>query len=146
MTEFTPRLYIMIPMDIPDGNPGKMMAQAAHAQALFSREMNKRKQDLSALEKYPNLALTSSLLDSYDSWLKEGDGFGTTIVLSCLSQDILENYGSEKHLVSGKVIDPTYPWRNFYGELFVKEQLTAGWVFITTEEEAKIFSKYSLHR
>jgi hypothetical protein len=136
----------MIPMDIPDGNPGKMMAQAAHAQALFTREMNKRKQDFSDLEKHKNIELTSSFLDSYEAWLKEGDGFGTTIVLSCLIKDIRSNYASTTNLASGRVIDPTYPWRNFYGELFVKEQLTAGWVFVTTEEEAQFFSKCSLYR
>lgn len=146
MSDFTPRLYIMIPMDIPDGNPGKMMAQAAHAQALFTKEMDERGRRFNAAQTYNSRKLKSSLLDSYNFWIEEGGGFGTTIVLSCLLQDISSNYKSIKITCCGKVIDPTYPWRNFYGEMFVKEQLTAGWAFVTSEEEAQVFSKYKLHR
>jgi len=103
-------LYIIMREDLPDLNPGKGMAQAAHAQALF----------------------TQGMLDHYDyeDWCGK-DGFGRTLVVI----DTLENI---KHVTdnvldghAGIVVDPTYPYRNYHGNLFTTSTETCGWFFST---------------
>ena len=124
----SPVLYIVMRKDIPDMNPGKGMAQAAHAQAEFAA----------------NIALHHDMSDKYDEW-KEDRAFGTTIVLH---ETMEMMHGISCMVVSdyhAMVTDPTYPWRNHYGDLFLDEEVTCMWIFATTQETFEIMKDYKLH-
>jgi len=131
-----PTLYIIMRSDIPDLNPGKMAAQAAHAQADFDQWGKTLERDS---EQY------SALLGEIEEW-KDGRSFGRTLVLSATGASIT-------HLVattdfSGLTVDPTYPWRNYYGELFLSNELTCAWAFLCNEnplDEEKL-KAFPLHR
>ena len=129
MTE--PRLYIIMREDLWDMNPGKAMAQAAHAQAEFG-------------------AYQSSLVnqDGDEFWQamsawREDREFGITLVLSAPKSEWGDIVWKVQH--SGIVTDPTYPYRNYYGKVFVRSEDTCMWVFVTTEEEIEYMQKWDLH-
>ena len=104
------RLYIIMRSDLWDMNPGKLAAQAAHAQADF--EEWARDQDYDTQ-------------DRIREW-REDRSFGVTIVLSATKDEILSVTNTD---FGGVVIDPTYPWMNWYGDMFTSEELTCGWLF-----------------
>ena len=114
-----PTLYIIMRSDIADMNPGKGMAQSAHAQAEFSHYMQK--------------AHAQDVRTAYEQWC-EDRSFGRTLVLSGTKATIEQIVGSMKH--SGIVVDTTYPWRNYYKEVFVSKETTCGWVFVSDPSEA----------
>jgi len=127
-----PRLYIVMRRDLWDMNPGKGMAQAAHAQADFG-------------------AYQSSLVnkDGDEFWRamsawREDREFGTTLVL----HETLDTFGKISMNVAhwGYVTDPTYPYRNHYGEVFTKSEVTCMWVFVYTEEELEYMRQWRLHQ
>jgi peptidyl-tRNA hydrolase len=127
-----PKLYIIMRKDIQDMNPGKAMAQAAHAQADFG-------------------AYQSSLVnqDGDEFWQamsawREDREFGVTLVLHEPLEVINQIASVMPH--SGVTVDPTYPWRNFYGDVFVSSEVTCAWVFVYTEEEVEYMKQFSLHR
>lgn len=111
-----PRLYIIMRSDLYQMNPGKGMAQACHAQALFSADATR----------------DPSNKDAFSQW--EGDrGFGTTITLSATfaeMQDIQTAIGT--NAMSRMVVDPTYPFSNHYGEYFTTSEITCMYVFADT--------------
>jgi hypothetical protein len=120
-----PRLYIIMREDLPDMNPGKGMAQAAHAQADF---------DFYAQKNEP---------EGYRDWL--GDrSFGTTIVLSATKEQIFHIVHIVKH--SGVTVDPTYPWRNWYGKLFTSSEITCAWAFVYRQDDLDFMKQFELHR
>lgn len=93
MTElFTdiPVLYIFMRTDLPSLNPGKAMAQAAHAANIVSEKFKDR----------PN----------YQEWVGNR-GFGTTIVLGATLTEINKAVEDTElaGAFSGIVTDPTYP-------------------------------------
>lgn len=97
-----PRLYILMRTDMPSLNPGKAMAQAAHAGNMLSEQM--------IIGDH-----TSPLDDQYKEWLGDRQ-FGTTIVLEApggqKDLDELLHAVNPYHtitLMSGVVHDPTYP-------------------------------------
>jgi hypothetical protein len=47
---------------------------------------------------------------------------------------------------SGMTVDPTYPWRNYYGKLFLTEEITCMWAFAHTEDEIEFMKQYPLHK
>lgn len=117
------RLYILVRTDIPCGNPGKLMAQAAHAGTQFVF-------DVLDLEGDHGLRMAELMHD----WRAEGGGgFGTKITLSATEDQILEvvNSMEEKGIQAGLVVDPTYPMTNWFGEFFTRSELTCGYVFVT---------------
>lgn len=129
--DFEPRLYIVMREDLWDCNPGKGMAQAAHAQALFDAY------DFGA----------NDCLEEYCEWRGDGEnciGFGVTLVLSAPKSQWGDIAWKVKH--SGIVTDPTYPWRNHYGKVFTSSEDTCMWVFATTEEEIEYMKQWPLHR
>lgn len=83
------KLYILMRNDLPSLNAGKAMAQAAHAANHFVHKYGK--------------------YSSVKSWLKEGCGFGTTIVLAATHLDIVSAMKSCKNF-SGIIYDTTYPY------------------------------------
>lgn len=126
-----PRLYIVMRRDLWDMNPGKGMAQAAHAQADFTAYINRLVWD----EK-----LDSSIVAAW----QETRNFGTTLVL----HETLDTFGKISMNVAhwGFVTDPTYPYRNHYGEVFVRSEVTCMWVFAYTEEEIQYMRQFDLHK
>lgn len=109
---FEPRLYIIMREDIWDMNPGKGMAQAAHAAEMFSDDMAH------------NLSATPQENDAYLDWKSQsGQGYGTTLVLTA-PLDVIED------ICTGVVVDPTYPFRNHYGKMFTCAAATCGYVFV----------------
>lgn len=128
MTE--PRLYIIMREDLWDMNPGKGMAQAAHAQALFDLYDHGH----------------NGCLESYSEWRGDGEnclGFGVTLVLSAPKSEWMDIASGVEHC--GYVNDPTYPYRNYYGKVFTESEDTCMWVFATTEEEIKHMHQWPLH-
>lgn len=128
MDQIEPRLYIVMREDLYDNNPGKMMAQAAHAQADFDDYYKESKSD--------------DLLDAVAVW-KEDRAFGTTITLSTT----FENFALIEYNVShaGTVVDPTYPYRNHYGKMFTRAEVTCMWVFVTDQEDLEYMKQFDLH-
>lgn len=123
-----PRLYIVMREDIPDMNPGKAMAQSAHAQADF----------MSYIINANDYGLEYML----DQWCEDRN-FGTTTVLSAELMDIHEMCDNIEH--SGMTIDPTYPWHNFYGMPFVTEEITCAWAFVFEPKEREWMQRFNLH-
>lgn len=123
-----PKLYIIIRSDLWDNNPGKMMAQAAHAQALF------------------DLYDTTLFPDQYFDWCHDGKdniGFGPTVVLSATWEQMCDI--QERIIHRGMVEDPSYPWRNWYGDAFETSETTAMWAFVWEDSEFEYMSQYPLH-
>lgn len=132
-----PRLYIIMRRDIQDMNPGKAMAQAAHAQADFDAWA-------SMIRKQPNQY--GKLIDEFDTW-RGNRSFGVTLVLHETLETI--NKIVENTNFSGKTVDPTYPWRNYYGEVFTSNEVTCAWVFVCNEsnlDEEQYLKTFDLHR
>jgi len=138
-----PTLYIIMRSDLQDMNPGKGMAQAAHAQADFDSYIfmmvgndNNTPVDLSGKK---------AVLIDYAEWCGVRN-FGRTIVLEGTQDQIADIAAQGKH--SGITVDPTYPWKNYYGELYVTEEVTCGWAFISygNTEDLELTAKLSLHR
>ena len=128
-TEFEPRLYIVMREDLWDMNPGKGMAQAAHAQADF---------DACVENNYTDDDFRSAHLQ----WCEDRN-FGTTLVLSASSVDISLILESVPY--AGVVVDPTYPYRNYYGKVFTSSEITCAWVFVTDEEGIEDMKQWKLH-
>ena len=131
-TEFQPRLYIIMREDLWDMNPGKAMAQAAHAQADFDAQIEKE---------------IPKLKPDREVW-REDRNFGTTIVLSG-TLDQLNNIVSKFDyfdVAAGMTVDPTYPYRNYYGKVFTSEEVTCGWLFAATQEQADLVAHLPLHQ
>lgn len=125
-----PRLYIIMRKDISDMNPGKGMAQAAHAQADFDDQL------------IYGLTESDLIKNLYADW-REDRTFGTTLVLS-ETLESMEYIGRNVEFAH-MIVDPTYPFRNFYGELFVKPEITCMWVFPMDDEEVDFMQQFNLH-
>ena len=123
-----PRLYIVMREDLWDLNPGKAVAQSAHAQALFDLYDHGH----------------NGCLEEYCQWRGDGPdclGFGVTLVLSAPMSEWSKI--PLKHF--GVVEDPTYPYRNYYGKVFTRSEVTCMWAFATTEEDVEYMSQFKLH-
>ncbi len=130
-----PRLYIIMRRDLWDMNPGKAMAQAAHAQAEFDKYVEDRCA--------PDYLQDDPLWSAVRNW-QEDRSFGTTLVLHESMETmrrISTNVGDW-----GMVTDPTYPYRNYYGEVFVRNEITCMWAFAYTEEEIQYMRQFDLHK
>lgn len=132
--QIEPRLYIIMREDIWDMNPGKAIAQGAHAQALF----------LSNVQDGLHTHETECILN----WKEQtAQGFGTTIVLSAPIDEIVSLCQSQ--CGAGQiVIDPTYPYRNHYGKMFTISTPTCGYFFAGSGVDPNILErikKFPLH-
>ena len=132
----TPTLYCLMREDMQDLNPGKGMAQAMHAQADF--------------DEWAAGAIDHNVKAYINEW-KENRSFGRTLVLSVTLDQIAEfesivmMSGAQ---TSGVTVDPTYPWRNFYGKLFTTSEITCAWVFASDampQDQIDWLKKQSLH-
>lgn len=134
----TPTLYCLMRQDLQDLNPGKGMAQAMHAQADFDQWVDDK-------------LVSSPAYKPYIAEWKEDRSFGRTLVLECT----LEEIGNIAALTMGTnhplgvTVDPTYPWRNFYGKVFLTSEVTCAWLFacdLTPADVMEEIRKLSLHR
>lgn len=105
------RLYILMRTDMSSLNPGKAMAQAAHAANHFIH----------------NFEMTEAVKE----WLAQGEGFGTTIVLNVGSEESLKRYtgrAEELGYPSDIILDTTYPIRD--GDVtHLVPVITCGYIF-----------------
>ena len=127
-----PRFYIVMRRDLWDMNPGKAMAQAAHAQADFDAHL------------FPvSIPDAMEFRKAVTEW-REDRHFGTTLVL----HEPLETMSKISMNVAhwGFTTDPTYPYRNHYGEVFVRSEVTCMWVFAYTESELEYMRQWDLHK
>lgn len=125
----TQRLYIVMREDIPGMNPGKAMAQAARAQALFDEYVDYE------------FSENGEFAHNYIKW-REDLIFGTTVVLRAEQHKLIEITQSIKH--AGLVVDRTYPWHNWYGKRFVTPETTCVWAFVYNEAELEYMQQFSL--
>lgn len=125
-----PRLYIIMREDLQDMNPGKGMAQAAHAHADFDAYVESR---------YTHEDFRSAHL----TWCEDRN-FGVTLVLSATLKEMHEI--RTKVLHSDLTVDPTYPWRNWYGKVFTSEEVTCMWAFVWEDEELEYMKQFKLHQ
>lgn len=127
-----PRLYIIMRRDLWDMNPGKAMAQAAHAQADFSAHL------------FPmSIPDAREFQNAVMQW-REDRSFGTTLVLHEPMETMSQISMNVAHW--GFTVDPTYPYRNHYGELFTCNEVTCMWVFAYTDEELDYMRQWRLHQ
>jgi len=124
-----PRLYIVMREDIQDMNPGKAVAQGCHAQADFDTHVENRYTD-------------DDFRSAHLQWCEDRN-FGVTLVLSALWEQMCDIEDCVKH--TGMVVDPTYPWRNYYGKTFTTAETTCMWAFPTTEQEFEYMRQFDLH-
>jgi len=125
--------------DIPQMNPGKLAAQACHAQALFDEQANK--------------ANDEDFQTAIDEW-RGRNGFGITIVLAAtlekitLMYEMLE-YSSLLPQQYRIVVDPSYPITNYLGNNYVSRETTCMYLFSadpTYDDEIDMMLKtLSLH-
>ena len=127
-----PRFYIVMRRDLWDMNPGKAMAQAAHAQAEFEAYL------------YPDVPDPRKLRDAVITWRGEDRSFGITLVLHETLEVMEQIQANMPH--SGMTVDPTYPYRNYYGEVFTRSEVTCMWVFAYTEAELEYMRQWDLHK
>lgn len=131
----TPTLYILMREDLPDMNPGKAMAQAAHAQADFDAWVD-------------TLSPNDQMLWRIQEW-KEDRTFGRTLVLSADLQFIESMMNKAGWFGVGMTVDPTYPWRNFYGKVFTTVEVTCAWCFacdLTPPDQIEFLKSLPLHQ
>lgn len=124
------RLYIVMREDLWDMNPGKGMAQSAHAQAEFDEYVENNYTD-------------DDFRSAHIAWCKDRN-FGVTLVLSAAKTEWMQISLGVEHY--GYVNDPTYPYRNYYGKVFTSSEDTCMWVFSTTEEEIAHMQQWDLHK
>ena len=70
--------------------------------------------------------------------------FGTTLVLHEPMDTMSKISMNVAHW--GFVTDPTYPYRNYYGKVFTRSEVTCMWAFATTEEEIEYMKQWKLHQ
>lgn len=130
------RLYILMRTDIPQMNPGKLGAQAAHAGTQFVFDVLKNGDE--------------SLRTAMAGWAEQGGGFGTKITLAATEEQIRDAVNGMEQLgyQAGLVVDPTYPMTNYFGEFFTRSELTCGYVFMPHTVSAAVLEglkEFDLH-
>lgn len=136
--ETEPVLYIIVRTNLGSFNPGKKMAQAAHAANLFAKEAEIQAGYINSL---------------YKKWSTQTDQhFGTTIVLTHEGQtwyEVLKAVDNAIQLdrcLANIVVDPTYPIND--GEItHLIELETCAYVFCDSNDKASKFllSTFELH-
>lgn len=104
MNQPEPRMYVIMRTDLESMNPGKAMAQAAHAGS-----------KLGTAAERGELAPAVSVM--YKEWQDQANGFGTTITLAATNgvadfdqiYQLLREDPDYDDFYAVKVHDPTYP-------------------------------------
>lgn len=131
------RLYLVMRSDLYQMNPGKLAAQAAHAATQFV---------------YDTIdANDTELSDQVYHWRNQaGGGFGTKITLAATQADILAmvDWMRAQGRMANTVVDPTYPFTNYFGDAFTASELTGSYVFAPTSTPAAVLDylkQFPLH-
>lgn len=130
-----PVLYILARSDMQSMNPGKLAAQCCHAGNQF--------------ESFVKVSGNKGIKKLYDAWKKQGDGFGTTIVLDIGTESELLDFLQSGNMFGGPILDETYPLLD--GEtLHTFPCITCGWVFLDRSSQDSVetlikLSNYSLY-
>lgn len=143
-----PKLYIVARTDIAQMNPGKLAAQCCHAQSAVAEKMS----GWASTDQYREIRL------HYRDWIRQGDSFGTTIVLEA-SLSLIRSFFDEEEGIcfiypkyypaAGLVFDPEYPFSNHYGEVCFSRELTCAYFFAcdeTPENVLEALARLPLHR
>lgn len=118
-----PTFYILIRRDLHDYNPGKAMAQAAHAQAMFDFTISEY------LLRFPD-GDERSVVTAWKRWKQDNGAFGRTVVVHADLETIYDVCAQHKRDYCGIVVDPSYPWKNWYGETLYTSEVTAGYILV----------------
>jgi peptidyl-tRNA hydrolase len=127
-----PYLYILMRTDLASMNPGKAVAQGAHAANQF--QTRAKAKDASTDTKR-----------LFDVWASSADGFGTTITLGVNERQMRSavDYAQRCGFMSGVIHDPTYPLVDG-ACLHLIPLDTCGWVFGEKAELQWLFTDLSL--
>ena len=128
------KLLIIMRKDLFDMNPGKGMAQACHAQADFTHTITGNESLLTDWTT-ESMSVDSQFYKSeYAAWSAQAGTFGTTVVKHATLDDIntLRSRLVGEFVPNGLVVDPTYPYKNYYGDWFTSEEITCSWFFINS--------------
>ena len=115
--EKEPALYILMRSDLDSLNPGKMVAQGAHAANQAAFEMRKLRERV----KHPNsggatkTVANDRLLDMFEQWeTSTPDGFGVTLCLDVTGEELplVVNAAQSCGFAAGVTHDPSYPLRD----------------------------------
>lgn len=124
------RLYILMRSDMVSMNPGKGMAQAAHAANAFIHNVDE------TMRKFET-TVWSEQAAFVRHWQRQTpQGFGTTITLEVPSENELRAHidaAQEFGLFSGIVHDPTYPVRDGKITHLIPVD-TCGYIFVSDPE------------
>jgi hypothetical protein len=134
-----PTLYFLMRSDIADMNPGKGMAQSGHIQADFDAVVAEVIDE--------NTIGDEELINNILEW--KGDrNFGRTITKLATLDEMKELFGllceienfrcavdDETLTLRGFTTDGSYPYKNYYGKLFVKPTITGAFVFVSSSSE-----------
>ena len=112
-----PYLYILMRSDLESLNPGKMVAQGAHAANQFAFNMGKLRYSLEKPHADDPLSTpeNNALLRLFEQWeTSTPDGFGVTICLDVTGQQLPLVVAAAKRANSaaGVTHDPSYPLRD----------------------------------
>ena len=136
MSDNKPILYVFMRNDLPDQTPGKVLAQCNHAGTEFV---------IRAGQVIDQEGRDFELGVAFKEWVDEAFTFGTCIVLGCDYRQLtsLKPLLKEYALISGEVLDPTYPIRNGH-ETITVPVVTCGWAF-ARRETARIWGNFPLY-
>ena len=145
-------LYLLMRTDLASMNPGKAVAQGAHAASKFVAETMTREAD--------------PAYQDFREWIESADGFGTKIALGVKERELLRTHDTANRMgfASGLVVDPSYPY--VVDEEIVqlirhpvdyppvlledgkflchRQEVTCGYVFGRKDALSPILSKFSL--
>ncbi len=130
-----PFLYILMRTDLESMNPGKAVAQGAHAANQFTHEADM----LNTFDDKRQIGM-------YDYWkTRTGDGFGTTICLG-VNEDQLKRVvdaGRTAGMLASITHDPTYPLRDGDVTHFLPLD-TCGYIFGDKDELQILLGQFNL--
>jgi len=133
-TKSTPMLYILMRTDLDSMNPGKSVAQGAHAANQFMMRFERTDDDH-----------VVSHHDLYETWISSAEGFGTTITLD-VDEAQLGGVFAMAHnagFPTGITHDPSYPLLD--GSVLHLIPLdTCGYVFGAKEDLWPLLQQFDL--
>jgi hypothetical protein len=110
--EKEPALYILMRSDLDSLNPGKMVAQGAHAANQFAFEMNTL---VAEFEGKAQTVLESRSISLFEQWqTSTPQGFGVTLCLDVTGEELplVVEAAKSAGFAAGVTHDPSYPLRD----------------------------------
>jgi peptidyl-tRNA hydrolase len=139
-----PFLYILMRTDLESMNPGKAVAQGAHAANQFTHEADMVKSGVKMGHTHTNSE--QLILSMYEYWrTRTGDGFGTTICLG-VNEDQLKRIvdaGRRAGMLASVTHDPSYPLRDGDVTHFFPLD-TCGFIFGDKDELKILLGQFNL--